>query len=106
MTKTSSVITRKWHGRIRAHDADNYITYLEESGIADYKSIDGILGVEVLRRIEGDICHIWTVTKWKNYDGIKSFAGDDYIKAQYYDRDKEFLLEFEENVEHFETFIF
>ncbi len=106
MNYKSSVITRKWHGKINAEDAEEYLRYLIESGVADYKSVDGILGVEILRRFEDDICHLWTVTKWKDYESIKTFAGEDYAKAKYYDRDKDFLLEFEEEVQHFETFVF
>lgn len=52
MNYKSSVITRKWHGKINAEDAEEYLQYLIESGIADYKSVDGILSVEVLRRFE------------------------------------------------------
>ncbi|WP_101450788.1 antibiotic biosynthesis monooxygenase [Aquimarina sp. MAR_2010_214] len=106
MNYKSSVITRKWHGRINAIDAQEYLQYLIESGIADYKSVDGILSVEILRRFEDDICHVWTVTKWKDYESIKTFAGKDYTKAKYYARDTDFLLEFEEEVQHFETFVF
>jgi hypothetical protein len=31
-------------------------------------------------------------------------AGDDFEKAKYYPEDDDFLLEFEEKVEHFEVF--
>jgi len=46
------------------------------------------------------------VTKWDSYESIKKFAGDDHEKAKYYDKDAEFLLEFEPNVIHCETFTF
>ncbi len=35
---------------------------------------------------------------------IINFAGEDYEKARYYPEDKEYLLEFEEAVNHYETF--
>jgi hypothetical protein len=37
-------------------------------------------------------------------DSVRKFAGEDYEKAKYYPRDKEYLLEFEEKVIHCETF--
>ena len=99
-----SVITRIWHGRTRAEHADEYLKYVVDTGVADYKRVPGNLGVEIWRRVEGDVCHIWTVTKWDSYESIEKFAGGDLEKAKYYDRDAEYLLEFEEKVIHCETF--
>ena len=64
----------------------------------------GILSAKVLGRIEGGICHFWTMTEWPDIESIKLFAGDDFEKARYYPDDKNFLLEFEEKVIHCETF--
>jgi heme-degrading monooxygenase HmoA len=97
-------ITRVWHGTTKAEHADEYLNYLEKTGLSDYRKVDGNLSAKVLRRIEGDICHFLTVTEWKSYESIKSFAGDDYGKAKYYPEDKKYLLTFEEEVIHYETF--
>ena len=102
----SKTITRSWHGVTRAEHADEYLQYIVETGVAGYKSIPGNLGVEILRRVEGDRCHFWTVTKWDNYESIKKFAGEEYEKAKYYPEDEKYLLEFEPNVIHCETFEF
>lgn len=102
----SGPITRIWHGRTKAAHADDYLKYLIDTGIVDYKSVPGNLSVEVWRRVEGDVCHFWTVTKWDNYESIKKFAGKDFQKATYYPEDVSYLLEFEENVIHCETFGF
>jgi antibiotic biosynthesis monooxygenase (ABM) superfamily enzyme len=98
------VITRIWHGRTRIEHADEYLEFLEKTGVADYKNTDGNLSVEILRRVEGEICHFWTVTKWDGFENIKKFAGRDYEKARYYDEDANYLLEFEPYVIHCETF--
>ena len=102
----SRMITRMWHGRTRAEHADEYLQFLIGTGVADYKSIDGNLSVEVWRKIDGDVCHFWTVTKWDNYESIRKFAGEDHEKAKYYPDDTKYLLEFESNVQHYETFEF
>src|SRR5262245_59023209 len=96
----SHVITRIWHGRTKAEDAEKYLVFLVESVVADYKKTPGNLSVEILRRTDGDVCHFWTVTKWDGFESIKKFAGEDYEKAKYYDADKDFLLEFEATVIH------
>ena len=99
-------ITRIWHGRTKAADADIYLKYVEDTGIAAYRNIKGNLSAEIWRKIEGDICHFWTVTKWDSFDSIKQFAGDDYEKARYFDEDVKYLLDFEEHVKHREAFIY
>lgn len=97
-------ITRIWHGRTKAEHAEEYLKYVEQTGLSDYQNVDGNISVKILRRIDGGICHFLTVTEWNSYENIKKFAGNDFQKARYYDGDKKYLLEFEENVIHYETF--
>ena len=99
-------ITRIWHGRTKAANADEYLQFLIDTGVADYKSVPGNLSVEIWRRIEGDVCHFWTVTKWDSIESIRSFAGEDVERAKYYPDDKRYLLEFEPTVLHCETIAF
>ena len=93
-----------WHGITKAEDADYYLNYIQETGLADYRSIAGNLSAKILRRVEGDVCHFITVTEWDSYQSIKKFAGEDFEKARYYPEDERYLLEFEETVTHYETF--
>jgi len=37
-------------------------------------------------------------------ESIQKFAGNDYEKAKYYPEDEKYLLEFEEKVNHYETY--
>ena len=103
---TNFVITRIWHGRTRAEHADEYLEFLQKTGVPDYKSTEGNLSVEVWRRIDGDVCHFWTVTKWDSIDSIRKFAGDGQETAKYYAGDSKYLLEFEPAVIHCETYQF
>jgi heme-degrading monooxygenase HmoA len=98
------MITRIWHGRTKKEDADIYLAYIRQTGLKDYTSTPGNISAKILRRIENDICHFYTVTEWDNIESIKQFAGDDYEKARYYPEDEKYLLEFEEKVTHYETY--
>lgn len=98
------MITRIWHGRTKAKDADAYLEYIQETGLKDYLATAGNVSAKVLRKIDGDICHFCTITEWEDIESIISFAGYEYEKARYYPEDKEYLLEFEETVEHYETY--
>ena len=97
------MIARRWHGRVAADKAEDYLDYVTRTGIADYRSTPGNLGAWILHRREGDVVHVETFTLWDSEEAIRRFAGDDLLKAKYYDKDVDFLLEFEPEVRHFEA---
>jgi len=97
------MIARIWHGTTELAKADEYIDYLNKTGIPDYRATKGNSGAYILRKIEGDTAHFYTLTFWDSFDSIKEFAGEDYEKARYYPEDEKFLLEFEPTVRHFEV---
>ena len=97
------MIARTWHGIVPASRADEYVEYLDRTGIPEYRATPGNLGVYMLRRIEGDRAHFLLLTLWESEEAIKRFAGPDMEKAKYYPEDEEFLLEKEPNVTHYEV---
>ena len=97
------MIARMWHGVTAAERADEYLDYLNETGVPDYRETEGNRGVYVLRRIEDDRAHFLTVSFWGSIEEVKAFAGQDPEKARYYPEDEEFLLEFEPVVRHYDV---
>jgi len=98
-----SLIARTWHGRTAAIKADEYLKFLIERAIPDYQSIAGNRGVTILRRMQGAEAHFLILTIWASREAIRAFAGVDIEKAKYYDKDQDFLLEFEPTVTHYEV---
>ena len=76
------MIARLWHGMTPTAKAEDYLAFLQARAIPDYGSIPGNLAVYILRRSEGK----------------------DISRPKYYPEDKEFLIEFESTVQHFEVF--
>ncbi|MEI7036501.1 antibiotic biosynthesis monooxygenase family protein [Fulvimonas yonginensis] len=97
------MICRMWHGRTLRSKADAYARFLAERAVPDYRSVPGNLDVTVLRRDEGDTTHFVTVTRWASEDAVRAFAGDDLLKARYYPEDRDYLLEFEPLVQHYQV---
>jgi heme-degrading monooxygenase HmoA len=97
------MIARIWHGITSAAKADEYYEYLQQTGLFDYQAVPGNQGVQVLRRIEGDKAHFLLITLWDSMAAIQQFAGDEPEKARYYPEDKDYLLEFEEFVQHYDV---
>jgi heme-degrading monooxygenase HmoA len=98
------MIARIWHGITEAARADDYLEFLKKTGVPDYRNTEGNLGAYVLRRVEKDKAHFFTLSFWESLDAVKKFAGEDYEKARYYRQDKDFLLDFELTVQHYELF--
>jgi heme-degrading monooxygenase HmoA len=96
------MIVRIWHGRTRAANAAAYLAFLRERAIPDYQGTPGNRGVYLLSRSEGDAAHFLTITHWESLEAIRAFAGDDISRAKYYPEDKDFLLEFEPTVQHYD----
>jgi heme-degrading monooxygenase HmoA len=97
------MIARIWHGMTPAAKADKYTEFLNARAIPDYRGTPGNLSVHLLRRDEGDRTHFITLTFWESIGTIKGFAGNPVDRAKYYPEDKEFLLEFEPKVQHWES---
>lgn len=97
------MIARIWHGRVPKSKASDYRNLLNNKSIPDYKSVPGNLGVYILEKDENDIVHFITLTFWQDKDSIKKFAGNNIELPKYYPEDKNFLLEFEDKVVHYEV---
>ncbi len=97
------MIVRMWHGRVPAAKADAYAEFLRQRAIPDYRAVQGNLQVNILERREGDVAHFITLTYWDSLEAIKGFAGENVETAVYYPEDRDFLLEFEPNVVHYEV---
>ena len=97
------MIVRMWHGRVPTSKTQEYREFLNARAIPDYQSVQGNISVHILERPEGDVTHFITLTFWKDLESIKAFAGQDVEVAKYYPEDKDFLLEFEATVVHYEV---
>jgi heme-degrading monooxygenase HmoA len=92
-----------WHGRVPREKASSYRQFLNERAVPDYRSVPGNLSVHILERQDGAVTHFVTLTFWRDMNAIRGFAGDDVEVAKYYPEDRDFLLEFEPSVVHYEV---
>jgi heme-degrading monooxygenase HmoA len=102
-TGSESVVARIWRGAVRTDDAEEYVTYIRDTGLADYRSTPGNLGAWILHRSSGDKTEIFTFSLWENMDAVKAFAGEDPSRAVYYPEDDRFLVDRGPTVDHFEV---
>lgn len=96
------MIARVWRGWTRADDADRYVEYLQQTGVAAFRSTPGNEGSHLLRRTEGDRTEFIVLSFWDSVEAVKRFAGDDIERAVFYPEDERFLVARDEHVTHYE----
>jgi heme-degrading monooxygenase HmoA len=101
-TPSTRTIARIWKGRTLESKADEYETYLNQSGISKIRATPGNLGAYVLRRTFEGKTEFVVISLWESVDAIRRFAGADYQKAVILPKDRQYLLEVEPNVLHYE----
>ena len=101
--KGQIMIARTWHGLVPENNLEDYHHYLLETGVKDLEATPGNLGVFILSKLENGNAHFQMISLWDSYDSIKKFAGDDYEIARYYPEDKNYLLNLEKYVTHYDV---
>ncbi len=99
------MIARAWHGATPVRKADEYLEFLNKAGVQDYRATKGNRGVFVLRNVSKERADFLLISLWDDVEAIRRFAGPDVEKAFYYPEDKDFLLEFEPTVTHYEVLV-
>ena len=99
----SPVIARMWRGRVPTSRAEEYSKYLYDNGVVKIRGIAANLGVQMLRRAEGDVTEFVVISYWPSRASIKAFAGEDIEKVHFLPRDREFLINPDETVRHYEV---
>jgi heme-degrading monooxygenase HmoA len=94
------VVARTWRGWTRRDDADDYVAYIEETGMRQYLETPGNRGAWILRRDEGERTEFTTLSFWDSLEAIRGFAGDDLERAVFYPEDDRFLVDREDTVKH------
>lgn len=97
------MIARVWSGVTPESKAAKYFEYLKSTGISDARATKGNSGVLVLRRASEGHAEFLVVSFWESQEAVREFAGDEMERSRYYTRDREFLLDLEPEVTHYDV---
>ena len=96
------MVARIWHGRTPLEKADEYRQYLFDVGVKKIATLPGNRGVQMMVAKTSDQAEFMVVSYWDSVDAIKGYAGADYTKVHDLPRDKDFLIDKESLVHHFD----
>jgi len=97
------MIMRQWRGRVPREKAEEYLSYLQATGLEEYRSTAGNLGAFVTTRPLGKATEFLLVTFWDSEEALRRFAGDDYERAVSYPDDGKFLLTGAPSADHYQV---
>jgi heme-degrading monooxygenase HmoA len=97
------MIMRTWRGAVRPEDAQEYLDHQARTGVREYREIPGNLGVLVIRRDQGELIEVTTVSLWTSMDAVKAFAGEEPERAKFYPGDDALLAEADNHADHYEV---
>ena len=75
------MLARTWRGATKAEDAEHYLDYLHQTGLAEYRKIEGNRGVLALRRVANGQAEFLLVSLWDSEYDTWEFAGPDIDRA-------------------------
>jgi antibiotic biosynthesis monooxygenase (ABM) superfamily enzyme len=99
------MIVRIWHGWARAAQAHAYERLLKEEVFAGIsgRRIPGYLGIELLRRTDGEQVEFVTIMRFESLDAVRLFAGPDYETAVVPEKARRLLDHFDARSAHYEV---
>jgi heme-degrading monooxygenase HmoA len=97
-----AVVAREWKGRVRSPGAEEYYAYLRE-GVKKLRATRGNLGVQIMRRREGEAVEFTVISYWESREAIKAYAGEDIEKPRHLPKDREYLIELPKRVLHYDV---
>ncbi len=97
------MLARTWRGATTAANADRYLDYLHQTGLAEYRKVEGNRGALALRRVAAGQAEFLLVSLWDSESAIRRFAGPDMDRAVFYPEDEQFLIDRDDHVTHYEV---
>ncbi|HVL13538.1 MAG TPA: antibiotic biosynthesis monooxygenase family protein [Gemmata sp.] len=96
-------VARVWQGKVPKAKADEYEKYLTEEGVKKFPRVKGNLGVQMFRRDLGEVTEFVVISYWPDRAAIRAYAGEDIDKTRFLPKDKDYLIDPEPNVRHYDV---
>jgi heme-degrading monooxygenase HmoA len=97
------MIIREWRGRALASNTEAYPRHFRTSVMPELRQLPGFLGAHLSRRPLGEHVEFLVLTRWKDFDAIRAFAGDEIGKAVVEPGAVAALTDFDATVQHYDV---
>ena len=70
------MIERVWTGELQPHLIEEFLEEVVRQDFAAMATADGFLGARVLRPFEDDRVTVLLITRWRDAEALRAYAGD------------------------------
>lgn len=96
------MIARHWNALLKKEFLSTYTQHLTELVDSELRQIKGFQSLEIHGSEQEDYIKVIVITYWENIECIESFAGNDMLTAVVPDKVKNWCIDFDRNVMHYE----
>ena len=96
------MIIREWRGRAEASNLDGYPKHFRDHVAPQLRNVPGLAGASVSNRYIHGVIELLVLTRWESLERVKSFAGADIAKDVAEPGAIAALVDFDDNVQHYE----
>jgi hypothetical protein len=87
------MIARLWTGVVDVERLSEYVDYVRDTGVAEYRRTPGNLGAWILTRHREDgSAEVLVLSLWRGREDLRAFTGDDVEAMVLYPEDSAYLL--------------
>ena len=97
------MIARHWTGIVKKDKANDYIAHLKNETFKTLATINGFIEASILKRDLPEGVEFLIITKWRTFDAIKQFAGENYETAVVPIAAQDMMVRFDTVVKHYEV---
>ena len=97
------MIIREWRGHALASNQEAYPTHFRDNVLPELRRLPGFVGAHLSRRPLGEMIEFLVLTRWRNIEAIRAFAGDDIGKAVVEPGAVAALIDFDATVQHYDV---
>lgn len=95
------MVERHWKGIAIREKADFYIHHLKEETLPALKAISGFKGLSILSQETKEGTAFLIITRWKELESIRQFAGMNYEEAVVPDAVKAMMIRYDHRADHY-----
>lgn len=97
------MIIREWRGRASASSPETYPAHFRNNVLPELRQLPGFVGAHLSRRPLGDTIEFLVLTRWKDLEAIRAFAGDEIGKAVVEPGAVAALIDYDATVQHYDV---
>jgi heme-degrading monooxygenase HmoA len=97
------MIIREWRGRASASNPEAYPAHFRDNVLPELRQLPGFVGAHLSRRRLGETIEFLVLTRWKDLDAIRAFAGHEIGRSVVEPGAVAALIDFDATVQHYDV---